>query len=936
MLDIKDLRCEYKTNPLGIDVLIPRLFWKIESDKHDTIQTAYRIKVAYKDSDLKEGAKLVWDSGKLESDQSIHVQYTGPALESRKRYYWRVKVWDNHGDESEWSEIAFFEMGILNHKDWKAMMIRPDIHENPRISNPCQMLRKEFCVKNKIEKARLYITAFGLYEAWINGRRVGDEYFTPGWTTYQKCLQYQTYDVTDLIQQGENSIGVYLGDGWFRGYISYIYERNVYGKNLALFAQLEVTYLDGSTETIVSDNSWKSSTGPILESDLFNGETYNALLEKTGWDSPGFNDNNWNGTVEVRFNISTLTAPLGVPVKKIEEIKPVEIITTPKGETVFDFGQNMVGFVRLKIKGAKGTAVTLQFGEVLDSQGNFYRKNLRLAKATDIFILKGENKQEIFEPRFTFHGFRYVMIEGFTDELTLGSLTGIVLHSEMEKTGNFTCSNELVNKLFQNIVWSQKGNFLDVPTDCPQRDERMGWTGDIQIFASTACANMDTSAFLTRWLRDLRNDQWKNGLVPTVVPDPYTNRWDSFKRVIYHIIKPRKGAEKAIIDEYVALFHLNSSAGWGDAAIIVPWALYLYFGDRRILETQYDSMKSLLEFRRKQSRGLFDFVFINPAKWLKSSTWKHLRYYSTGWFGFGDWLAPGDGMNGSVFKSRFYVPAVYLAIDALILSKISAILGREEDSEYYNTFFNKVKESICYFRLKKNGRMWPHRQTTYVLALMADILSDEDKPRAAKILADMVEKNDYKIGTGFLGTPHICHILAEHGYPDHAYRLLLNEKHQWLYQVTKGATTIWEHWDSIKNDGSFKSERMLSFNHYAYGAIGDWLYKVVAGINIDEKKPGFKHIIIKPIPGGGLDYAQATYNSVYGLIASKWSISNSTFTLNVQIPVNSKTTVIIPEKYSGVVYQNGKTIELTDNAVTVGSGLYEFKCVNKNSTMNEN
>ncbi len=926
MTKIFDPKCEYKKNPMGIDVLKPRLSWKLFSEGQGVMQSAYQIHMALTEDDLLNEKELVWDSEKMKTDQSCHVRYDGPDIKSRVRYYWHVRVWDNHDTESGWSEIACFETGLLNPGDWKAKMIRPDIHQDPEKSNPCPMLRKNFFLKKEIVKARLYITAHGIYEAAINGKRVGDELFTPGWTTYQKCLQYQTFDVTDQLRQGENAIGVYLADGWFRGYISYMYTRNVYGKDVSLLAQLEVTYIDGSSETIISDNRWRSSTGPILESDLFNGETYNALLEKPGWDNSGFDNNSWNGVEEVDFDMSILTAPIGVPVKKIEEIKPIAVLNTPKGETVFDFGQNMVGFVRLTLRGAKGQAVTLKHAEVLDQQGNFFTKNLRLARATDTYIFKGSEEAETFEPRFTFHGFRYVMVEGFSEELTLDCLTGIVVHSEMEKTGDFSCSNDLVNRLFQNIVWSQKGNFLDVPTDCPQRDERVGWTGDLQVFSGTACMNMDTAAFLTRWLRDLRHDQWGNGNVPMIVPDAYTRRWDTFKRIVKNAISPRPGENKKFFDEYFALFQLDAACGWGDAVIIVPWNLYLNFGDRGILEAQYESMKSYFNFRKKRSRGFIDYLFINPLKWFRPETWKHKKYFSSDWFGFGDWLAPGDGMEGSIFRSRFFIPSVYMAIDALLLSKISAVLGHVEDANYYQDYYEKIKTAIQYFRLKKNGRMWPHRQSTYVLALIADILPEEDKPKAAKILANMVKNNDYKIGTGFLGTPHICHVLTEHGYPDHAYRLLLNENHQWLYQVKKGATTIWERWDAIKEDGSFQSDRMNSFNHYAYGSIGDFLYKVVAGINFDETKPGFKHIIIRPQPGQNLTRAKASFESVYGLIKSEWSASDDKFVLSVKIPPNTSATVVFPESYSREIFLRDNLLVLKDRSVDIGSGQYEFSC----------
>jgi alpha-L-rhamnosidase len=377
----------------------------------------------------------------------------------------------------------------------------------------------------------LYITAHGIYEAWLNDKRIGDELFTPGWTTYQKCLQYQVYDVTDSLKEGANAMGVVLGDGWYRGYTSFFYIRNIYGTKLGLYAQLEITYQDGASESIFSDETWKSTTGPILESDIFNGEVYDARLEKPGWAEPGFDDTAWSGVSATAFDPSILAAPLGVPVRRIEEVSPKEIINTPAGETVVDFGQNMAGWVRLRVSGPRGTTITMQHGEVLDSAGNFYNKNLRMARATDRFILQGNGNEEVYEPRFTFHGFRYVKLVGYPGEPTLDSLTAVVVHSDLDPTGEFSCSNPMVNRLFQNIVWTQKSNFLDVPTDCPQRDERMGWTGDLQVYAPTACLNMNSAPFLTRWLRDLKKDQRADGSVPLFVPDAFADKKDMVRRL---------------------------------------------------------------------------------------------------------------------------------------------------------------------------------------------------------------------------------------------------------------------------------------------------------------------------------------------------------------------------------------------------------------------
>ncbi len=902
----------------------PRLYWKLSSEKRNAMQSAYRVQVALSEESLRNEEDLVWDSGRQETDQSIHVEYRGPLLESRQRYYWRVRVWDESGQEADWSDTAFWEMGLLHPRDWKARMIQPDLVEDREKSEPCPMLRREFELKDGIEKARLYITSHGLYEAWINGKHVGDELFTPGWTTYQKCLQYQTYDVTGLLGKGTNAIGVILGDGWYRGYISYACERNVYGTKLALYMQLNITYQDGTTDSVVSDDTWKASTGPILEADMFNGEVYDARLEEAGWNEPGFDDTGWSNVIPVEFSPRILAAPLGVPVRRIEEIGPKEIIKTPAGEIVVDLGQNMTGWIRLKARGPRGTAITMQHGEVLDQKGNFYNKNLRMAKATDRFILKGDDEEEIFEPRFTFHGFRYVKLEGYPGEVTTDCLKGIVVHSDLDRTGEFSCSNPLVNQLSRNIVWSQKGNFLDVPTDCPQRDERMGWTGDLQVFASTACQNMNVASFMTRWLRDLKNDQRKDGAVPNVIPDAFTDREDFARR----LLKRRNWRECTnAIGAIFALFVIDSSAGWGDAAILVPWSLYQHYGDVRILESQYESMRALFRFYEKRARRFGSFLLVNPLKWFRKETWEHLRYYYTAGLHFGDWLAPGDGLVKSVLKSKWYIPTVYFALDALILHKASVALGRDDNAAYYEAMYNKIKAAFQYFLVKQSGRIWPNRQSAYTLALMADLLPGEVKEKSAGILAGMVRKGDYRIGTGFLGASHICHVLCENGYADVAYELLMNEDYQWLYQVKMGATTIWEHWDAIRENGSFQSARMLSFNHYAFGAIGAWLFQDVAGINVDEDEPGYKHILIRPIPGGGLTHAKASYDSIHGLIESEWSLTDDNrLVLRVQVPVNTRARVTIPADYRTRITEGGNSVELTDGAVDIGSGSYVFNC----------
>ncbi len=515
---VAELRTEYAANPLGIDVREPRLSWQIRSAARSVMQAAYQLQVASSERTLRSGKGLAWDSGVAKSGDAVNVVYAGPPLQSGHEYFWRVRVWDAAGTASVWSEPAYWEMGLLQPVDWKASWIEPEIPEDLKTSGPSPMLRREFVLKGDVERARAYVTSHGLYEMAINGQRVGDAVLTPGWTSYGKRLQYQTYDVTSLLKQGPNAVGAVLGNGWYRGNLAWDDRRNLYGDRLALLAQIVVTYRGGRQEVIATDASWKASTGPILMSEIYHGETYDARLEKAGWSAPGFADTGWSGVKVVEHRKDLLVAPAGPPVRRTGEIKPVKILKTPAGDTVVDMGQNLVGWVRLKVDGPAGTTVTLRHAEVLDKQGNFYTENLRAAKQTVRYTLKG-GAPETFEPHFTFQGFRYVAVDGYPGQLTPDSLTGVVLHSDMAPASTFESSNPLVNQLQHNIVWGQKGNFVDVPTDCPQRDERLGWMGDAQVFAPTAAFNMDVAGFFTKWLRDVAADQLETGSVPHVVPD---------------------------------------------------------------------------------------------------------------------------------------------------------------------------------------------------------------------------------------------------------------------------------------------------------------------------------------------------------------------------------------------------------------------------------
>ncbi len=871
---VKQLVCEYKTNPIGIDVQKPRLSWKIVSDKENLMQTAYEIKV----TNQTANGKLVWVSGKVNSSQSVNIVYDGSALKSMQHLNWQVRIWDNKNQASEWSEPAFWEMGILEPQAWKASYI--GLKEDGK-SRPAQFFRKEFSFTKKLKSARLYITSLGLYQVFINGEKVSTDLFSPGWTSYTKRLQYQTYDVSSLVK-ANTSIGAILGDGWYRGSIGWG-QNNYYGDQLALLLQLNIEYTDGTSELVTTDPSWKATTGPILSSEIYHGETYDARLEMPGWNLFGFDDHKWEKAIAIEHSKEILIASISNPVKAIQEIKPLKLIKTPKGETVYDMGQNMVGWVRLKVNGKKGDQITLKFAEVLDKQGNFYTENLRVAKATDTYFLKGGG-DENFEPHFTFHGFRFVKIEGLSGAPNLNQIVGIVIHTDMEPTGTFTCSDTLINQLQHNIQWGQKGNFLDIPTDCPQRDERLGWTGDAQVFSPTAAFNFNVAAFYTKWMKDLAADQLPNGKVPHVIPD---------------VLKGDGG-----------------SAAWADASVIVPWTVYLSYGDTKILKDQYASMKLWIEYMKGRAG--------------ESNIW-------TKDFHFGDWLAfatTNSDYPGATTEKDLIATAYYY-YSTTLLSKIAKIIGNKHDEEEYAILAEKIKKAFNTEFVTPNGRLVSHTQTAYVLALSFKLLPVELVSKAASYLAEDVKKFGH-LTTGFVGTPLLCKALSDYGYGDLAFMLLLNKKYpSWLYPITQGATTIWERWDGQKPDGSFQDVGMNSFNHYAYGAVGDWLYSYVAGINIDQDHPGYKHFFLSPHPGGAMDHASAKLSTMYGPIESSWQLNDKNFIYEITIPANTSATIILPKAKKEQLMLNSKPLpsEMTERVQQVvtsvkmelGSGKYSFR-----------
>jgi alpha-L-rhamnosidase len=887
-VSVTNLLCESLRNPVGLGVKQPRFSWQLTGDKRNLLQSAYEIRVS-------DGATTAWSSGKVLSEQSVYVQYAGKPLEWEKKYSWQVRAWDNYGKVSAWSQPAFFQLALYFNEaepassGWKANWIEPGSTEDS-INRPSPLFRKEFKTAKKIRSATAYITAHGLYEGYINGKRIGDYYLTPGWTSYNKRLQYQVYDVTDLLAKGNNAISVTLGNGWYRGYLAWSGNKNSWGKDISLLLQINITYTDGSKELVVTDNTWKSGTGSIVFSEIYHGEIIDARKQKKGWQLPGYDDSKWVPVKVSNYSREKLIATENEGVKKHETFKPIKIFTTPKGEKVIDFGQNLVGWVMVLAKGNAGDTITISHAEVLDKYGNFYTENLRAAKAQAKYILRGEG-EEFFEPHFTFFGFRYIKIEGYPGELKPENFEAVALYSDMKPTGEFTSSNPLLNQLQNNIQWGQRGNFLDVPTDCPQRDERLGWTGDAQAFSRTAAFNFDVHNFFSKWMKDVAADQEPSGSVPFVIPNVLGS-----------------GA--------------GGATGWADVATIIPWNMYLAYGDRKILVDQYNSMKAWVSYMEKASKNYL---------------------WNTG-FHFGDWLfyRPFDDNDGrSAVTDKYLIAQCFFANSVQIMIKTADVLWQVDDVTHYKELLKNIKEAFVKEYTTPNGRLVSGTQTAYVLALNFDMLPADQRAQAAERLVQNIRSYGNHLTTGFLGTPYLCDVLTRFGYPDVAYTLLMQESYpSWLYPVKMGATTIWERWNGIRPDSTFEPASMNSFNHYAYGAIGDWMYRTVAGINTFDRIPGYKNSFIEPHIGGGLSFASASLQTVYGKLSSGWKVESDKILYDIEIPPNTTALLFLRLTNAEDVAENGKSVQAVpeigavqrqngDLELRLGSGVYHFTAKKK-------
>ena len=830
-MKIYDFRIEYQKNPKGIAIRKPRFSWKMESDRADTIQKSYYLQV------IQEG-RLIWDSLKVESDASVLIPYAGKALEEESTYQAKLVVEDNHGEMAE--AYMDFETGLFDPGRFQAKMIT---HDFPEKETACPVFYHHFITKKAVKKAGMYVTAHGVYEAAMNGKRVGRDYMAPGWTSYHKRLQYQQYDITELLQE-ENEIAITVGNGWYKGIFGFDLRPDRYGDRVEVFAELHITYEDGTREVIATDKNWKVRTGKIRYSEIYMGETIDT-------DDPEILE----GTVsETVFDKSVLTAQENEPVRITRRIPALRCFVTPKGERLVDFGQNITGLAEVKVKGERGQKIVIRHAETLDKDGNFYPDTLRSAKSIDTYICNGE--EQVFLPHFTFHGFRYICVEGI-EELKPEMFTACVMHSDMEKTGNFWCSNPKVNQLQSNIEWSQRDNFLDIPTDCPQRDERLGWTGDAQIFSWTASYLRNTARFFSKWMRDVAADSSLEKGVPHVVPD--------------------------ILGSY-------SSSAWSDVAVIVPWAVYQTYGDQRILEEAWKCMHEWVDYIRNHCN--------ENGLWM------------TG-FQYGDWLAldKEESADRTGATDKYMVANAYYLYVTDLVRQTAEILGYPEDAKRYKELYDATLESFRKEYYTERGRIVSETQTGCVISLYFNLAREQDRETILKTLVTNIDNHKNHLATGFVGTPYLCHVLSENGAHDMAAKLFMREDYpSWLYAVNMGATTIWERWNSIMPDGTFDVSGMNSLNHYAYGSIGDWMYRKIGGLS--QLEPGYHRFRVKPMFVKGIEEARAEFESPYGKISSYWRCKDGKIKVEVQVPANTTAVICLPEK---------------EDEIEAGSGIYQYE-----------
>lgn len=1022
----QNLKCNYLVNPMGIGKKTPGLSWQIATSENNWLQSAYQILVSTNPDLLTEDKCNVWNSGKIAKGESVCIPYQGDALQSKKRYYWKVKVWDTAGNASQWSDVAFWETGLLDAKDWSAKWIfnpnstqqkdkenirwiwlpdqdalnvpsktkawfrlKVNLDKVPLIASlhtvargdyqlyvngkfvvqktkawqafECQyitgflkpgentievkvsavrtasfapatgkalpgnyaafaallkledgsgketvyttsgnlwearndsekewkpakeagllndpklgldpgpltesasLFRKEFSIKKKIASARMYVSALGGYEAYLNGKRVGENVLTPEYTNYNTRITYQTYDITALLKNGKNAVGALLGDSWYGSPMGWNGEYDLFDSFTNKFlAEIHVTYTDGTSEKIITDNSWKMNRAPVLMSEMYAGEFYDARLEQKGWSATGFNEKKWSavGETDVKYNL--LSPQINNPVRVTLTVNPVEIHKTGTDSWLVDMGQNLVGWAKVKVKGQSGTVLRMRFAERLKNQDSIYMDNLRNASATDNFVLAGKG-DEIFKPHFCFHGFRYIEVSGYPGTLIKEAIVAEVISSVNEITGRISTSSELINKMYSMGIWGQRGNFISVPTDCPQRDERMGYTGDGQVFWRTGTYNFDIAAFTHKWMNDIKDEQTVDGGFTNTAPAvPKNNR-------------------------------KNGSPGWEDAGVIVPWSSWMQYGDKSIVLENWQSMERYMNYVAAKSDK-----FIRPGGYL------------------GDWLAPDGSTNNDLIATGLW------SMSANMMSQMATAIGKDAESIKYAELRENIKTAFQKNYLKTDGTVGTGSQTSYVIALHTGMVPDSLKNLVTEKLVRAIEVANWHLTTGFLGTPYLLFALSDNGRTDVAYRLLMNETYpSWGYMVKNGATTWWERWNSDKSDPT-----MNSFNHYAFGSVVEWMYRSMAGINTTPEAPGFKKIIIRPNfdESGKITHSKCHYTSMYGEITSQWTVvSDKKVQLKITVPANTSASVQLPA--NALIADENIARTKNGNTLELGSGTYEL------------
>jgi alpha-L-rhamnosidase len=840
------LQAEQRHEPLGLDEPRPRLSWKLECDRRGAAQSAYRITAAERPADLHNPDRLLWDSGKRESGEGLLVPWDGPVLRSATRYHWRVEVWDETGTPAGIAR-SWFETGLLHREDWTAVWVGRDPHALPPVDppgdgdrppgSPPLCLRREFTVDRQPVRARLYATARGVYELRLNGLRVGDLELAPGWTEYHRRLQYQTYDVSALLSQGSNVLGATVADGWWCGYVGFDPRRAAdhYGDCPAFLGQLVIDFADGSRRVVATDAGWTERPGAIRSADLLMGQRVDAREHVPGWDEPG-PVAGFRPVAVLDTEPGPLVAEPDHPIRITRELPAVSVQDKGSGRFIVDFGQNLVGRVRLTVRDAPaGGRITLRHAEILDGD-ELYVDNLRSARATDVYVTAG-GATEVFEPQFTCHGFRYAEVAGHPGALSEVDIVARVLHNDTPWTGTFECSDELVNRLHANITWGQRGNFVAVPTDCPQRDERLGWLADAQIFAPTASRNADVSAFFARWLRDVVDGQDAGGAFRDIAP--------------------------------VIALDREAAPAWGDAGVIIPWHLWRTYGDRRVLDRCFDAMAAWVGHVRRHNPDL---------------RWRHRTGNS-----YGDWLQVDAATPRDVLSTAYFARSAQIVADA------AEVLGRPEEAIEHRALHAAIRAAFIESYVDDEGRVEGGTQTGYLLALAFGLLPDQLVPKAVEHLAADVEKRGNRLTTGFVGVALLCPVLAEHGRADLAYALLHQEEFpSWGYSIRHGATTIWERWDGWTHHNGFQSAAMNSFNHYSLGSVGDWLYGRVAGIDQAPNSVAYRELLLRPLPGGTLTWARAEQETPRGRVACGWSISEGEITVTATVPPGCTALLEIP------------------------------------------